>query len=64
LKTIDWRYTTFGAAAVTGTAPFYLATFGYGVVMDRVFCPYEEQKALVEFGDRYIAYRQSVRRWI
>lgn len=54
----------FALAIATGTAPFYLATFGYGVVMNLVFCPYEEQKALVEFGDRYIAYRQSVRRWI
>lgn len=51
-------------ALAMGSAPFYVAVIGYGVVMDRVFCPYEEQKALAEFGDRYVAYRRTIRRWI
>lgn len=52
-----------GLAMATGSAPFYLAAVGYGVVMDRVFCPYEEAKAMSEFGDKYLAYRRRVRRW-
>jgi protein-S-isoprenylcysteine O-methyltransferase Ste14 len=54
-----------GALAVAmGTAPFYVATIGYAVVLDRVFCSYEEQKALVEFGDEYATYTKRVRRWL
>jgi len=33
-------------------------------VMDRVFCPYEEQKSVAEFGDDYLAYKRHVRRWL
>ena len=53
-----------GLAMVTGSAPFYIAAAGYGVVMDRVFCPYEEQKSVAEFGDDYLAYKRHVRRWL
>lgn len=51
-------------ALALGTAPFYLAVTGFAIVMNQVFCPYEERKALAEFGDRYQAYAQSVRRWL
>jgi len=53
-----------GLAMATGSAPFYVAALGYGVVMDRVFCPYEEQKSVAEFGEEYLAYKRSVRRWL
>jgi protein-S-isoprenylcysteine O-methyltransferase Ste14 len=29
-----------------------------------VFCPYEEQKARLEFGDIFEDYARRVRRWI
>jgi protein-S-isoprenylcysteine O-methyltransferase Ste14 len=53
-----------GIAMVTGSAPFYVAAAGYGVVMDRVFCPHEEKKSVVEFGQEYVAYLRRVRRWL
>ncbi|MDH3337954.1 MAG: isoprenylcysteine carboxylmethyltransferase family protein [Gammaproteobacteria bacterium] len=51
-------------AFAIGSAPFYLAAIGFGIVMNAVFCPYEEQKARAEFGAAYEAYARSVRRWL
>ncbi len=48
----------------TGSAAFYIATIGYGLVINLVFMNYEEQKSLCEFGDDYVAYAQRVRRWL
>ena len=48
----------------TGSAAFYIATIGYGVIINYVFVIYEEQKSLCEFGDDYVAYTQRVRRWL
>jgi len=53
-----------GVAIGVGTAPFYAATFAYFLIMDRVFCAYEEQKARQEFGGVFEDYIRSVRRWI
>jgi protein-S-isoprenylcysteine O-methyltransferase Ste14 len=47
-----------------GSAPFYVATLAYFLILDRVFCPYEEQKARLEFGDIFEDYTRRVRRWI
>ena len=52
-----------GLALAVGTLPFYIALIGYFIAMDRVFCPYEEQKSLAEFGTEYESYTQCVRRW-
>lgn len=49
---------------LTGSAPFYVAAAAYWAVMDRAFCPYEEQKSLQEFGNDYAAYSRRVRRWL
>jgi len=53
-----------GVAMAVGSVTFYVAAIAYSVVIDRVFCPYEEQKALREFGELYAAYAQRVRRWL
>jgi protein-S-isoprenylcysteine O-methyltransferase Ste14 len=53
-----------GLATATGSAPFYVAAAGYGVVMDRAFCPYEERKSAAEFGGEYLDYVRKVRRWL
>ena len=34
------------------------------VVLDRMFIPYEEEKMVSSFGEMYLNYRQSVRRWL
>ncbi len=38
-------------ALAAGTLPFYLAAGIYFVVIDRVFCPYEESRLQYVFGD-------------
>lgn len=53
-----------GIALVVGTLPFYVAAAAFFVVMDRLFCPYEEAKLERLFGDRFRAYAGGVRRWL
>jgi len=53
-----------GIAAFAGAVPFYVATAAFFFAIDRVFCPFEEQKLSIEFGDGYDRYRSNVRRWI
>ena len=47
----------------TGWASFYVAILAFVLIIDRVYCPYEERKATREFGDDYRRYAASVRRW-
>lgn len=51
-------------AIFIGTLPFYLATGAYFLIMNNVFCPYEENKLTVAFGDMYLSYKNGVRRWL
>jgi protein-S-isoprenylcysteine O-methyltransferase Ste14 len=51
-------------AIVVGTVPFYLAAVAYFVVINHVFCPYEESKLAETFGDGYRSYKNNVRRWV
>ncbi len=53
-----------GLALEMATAPFYVAAIGYWFVMDRTFCPYEERKAAVEFGEQFGEYQRRVGRWL
>lgn len=53
-----------GVALYFGTLPFYIATLAYFVLIDRVFCQYEEEKLEAVFGDEYYRYRTRVRRWL
>jgi protein-S-isoprenylcysteine O-methyltransferase Ste14 len=52
-----------GLAMAMASASFYAAAFIYFVVIDRVFCVYEEEKALDEFGDEFLVYKRNTRRW-
>lgn len=47
----------------TGSLSFYIAALAFVVVIDRVYCPYEERKGIAEFGEAYLRYASSVRRW-
>ena len=49
---------------LVGTLPFYLATVVFFVVINNFFCPYEENKLAVAFGDTYMTYKNTVRRWL
>jgi protein-S-isoprenylcysteine O-methyltransferase Ste14 len=53
-----------GVALYFGTLPFYVVTLIYVVLIDRVFCRYEEEKLEAAFGDEYRRYRARVRRWL
>lgn len=53
-----------GIAVFFGTLPFYAVTIVYFFLMDRWFCPYEEEKLIITFGRDYTSYRSKVRRWI
>jgi protein-S-isoprenylcysteine O-methyltransferase Ste14 len=51
-------------AIVIGTFPFYLAAGAYFMVINCVFCPYEERKLAEAFAAEYLVYKNKVRRWI
>ena len=53
-----------GVAAWFGTAPFFAAAAAFFLIIQLVFCPYEERKLVAAFGEDYSAYRMEVRRWI
>jgi protein-S-isoprenylcysteine O-methyltransferase Ste14 len=53
-----------GLAVWFGTLPFYCAAAIYFVIIDQVFCRYEEAKLEAVFGEDYTQYRNRVRRWI
>jgi len=53
-----------GLALLMGSVPFYIALAGFVVVIDRIFCSYEEHKLLHEFGNGFDSYRKKVRRWL
>jgi protein-S-isoprenylcysteine O-methyltransferase Ste14 len=52
------------AAIGVGTVPFYAAALVYFLIVDRVFCRYEEAKLVARFGSEYAAYSHQVRRWL
>jgi protein-S-isoprenylcysteine O-methyltransferase Ste14 len=51
-------------AIFVGTFPFYLAAVACFIVINTVFCPYEESKLTETFGDTYLYYKNKVRRWL
>ena len=52
------------AALWIGTPPFMLAAVTFFLIMDRLFCPYEEDKLQAAFSDAYRAYASRIRRWL
>ncbi|HEY5624079.1 MAG TPA: isoprenylcysteine carboxylmethyltransferase family protein [Gammaproteobacteria bacterium] len=53
-----------GIALYFGTLPFFITALAYLVIIDRVFCQYEEDKLEAAFGEEYRCYRARVRRWL
>jgi len=51
-------------AIFAGTFPFYLATAAYFIIINFVFCPYEEDKLSETFTEDYLCYKNKVRRWL
>jgi protein-S-isoprenylcysteine O-methyltransferase Ste14 len=50
-------------ALFVGSAGFYAAAAIYFVILNFVFCPFEEQRLRAAFAD-YATYESRVRRWI
>ncbi|MCP5090907.1 MAG: isoprenylcysteine carboxylmethyltransferase family protein [Gammaproteobacteria bacterium] len=53
-----------GVALFTGAWPFYLSALAYGLILDKIFCRYEERKMHGSFGKCYEKYVTKVRRWL
>jgi len=53
-----------GIAIGSGGVFFYVAALAFFLIIDFVFCPYEENKLSGVFGDEFGRYRKSVRRWL
>jgi len=53
-----------GLAVSAGSVPFYAAALAYFVVINWVFCRYEEAKLTAHFGNEYAEYSRRVRRWL
>ena len=51
-------------AILTGSIVFYLAALLFFLIINQYFCPYEETKLIARFGEEYICYAQTVRRWL
>ena len=53
-----------GIAALVGSWYFYVTAGVYALILNHVFCPYEERKLRDQFGGDYVAYAARVRRWL
>lgn len=53
-----------GVAMATGSLPCYAATLLFFLIIDFVFCPFEEARLGETFGNEYARYRKAVRRWL
>ena len=53
-----------GVAIFVGTAPFYVVAVAFFLIMDRLFCRYEEEKLANTFGQEFYRYCHKVRRWL
>lgn len=53
-----------GVALVAGGWSFYLVAATYALILNHVFCRYEERHLQAQYGDRYVSYAGKVRRWL
>jgi len=53
-----------GLAIIVGSLPFYFAAVAFLIVIDTVFCPYEDENLQRLFGDDFLRYKARVRRWL
>lgn len=53
-----------GIAISTGGPGYYVASVSFFLIMDFVFCPFEEQKLTRRFAEALMRYSGDVRRWL
>ena len=56
--------TLVGIATLLGSLSPWLVVPAFAVAISRLFIRHEEQTLQERFGDEYLAYRKTVRRWI
>ena len=53
-----------GVSVATGCVPCLAADLFFFLIIEFVFCPFEEAKLERAFGNEYARYRNAVRRWL
>lgn len=53
-----------GCSLLSGNILSLLCPPAFFLVLDRMFIPYEEEKMENTFGEKYLAYKKRVRRWL
>jgi protein-S-isoprenylcysteine O-methyltransferase Ste14 len=53
-----------GVSVATGCVPCLVASLFFFLIIEFVFCPFEEAKLEQAFGNDYARYRNAVRRWL
>jgi protein-S-isoprenylcysteine O-methyltransferase Ste14 len=53
-----------GIALVAGSWLAYAVAGVYALILNHVFCPYEERKLRDQYEERYVSYAARVRRWL
>jgi protein-S-isoprenylcysteine O-methyltransferase Ste14 len=53
-----------GIAIGTGGPGYYVASLSFFLIIDFVFCPFEEQKLTRTFAGAFTRYKSDVRRWL
>ena len=53
-----------GIGLGTGGPSYYAAALAFFLIIDYVFCPYEEQKLTETFSRKFTRYEKGVRRWL
>ena len=53
-----------GMALTTGNLAAFISPLLFFLVMHLMFIPYEEEKMESTFGDDYLKYKASVRKWL
>lgn len=53
-----------GIAVYVGTLPMFAAVTMQFFILNFLFIPFEEEKMQRQFGEQYMQYKRSVRRWV
>jgi len=53
-----------GIAISTGGPGYYVASLSFFLVIDSVFCTFEEQKLTRTYAQAFTRYKNDVRRWL
>ena len=53
-----------GPAVAVGGLAYYVAALSFWLIIDFVFCPFEEAKLKRDFPAEFEQYKKRVRRWL